>query len=500
MNTPYIGSKPRESAIPQGLRRKVFNWIPRLVGLGIIISLMVFSACEEDLPPAPDETITNVIPVLYLTQEDLEQNHIELNGEAIDQEWGGPLQPGREFHQIRLSAENGAGDPGPPIYVSLKAIYTDDDLFLLVRWPDRSLNTQKDFMMYAGPDLPRRELYCTPEYWDTTVVRDTVYQPLPGYDEFVDCPGGGQECDTFWVREVITIDYCDTLVIEGCQADLADPNNWIQFGDEDRFSIAFQMRPTGDMKGTYDKQGCLVACHQNESPSFGRPSYGRLDIWQWLASRTDPIRDLYTPTDNPNYPRFGTPGYLEDMVAEPTTGLIPDPGLGAYTPNFEEGSPIPKWVYRCEDDPFCEPIDPDRCLSEFGERCRINNGLALTYLWRESRQFERYAIFSACDTINEAPLPLGTDIRFWRYGDTVPGWILTYPEDSRADIHGSGQWDEGVWTLEIARKLQTQDPNNDFQFLAQEGFEVTFTLALMNNSGTAHWGSEPQILRFNPRD
>jgi hypothetical protein len=211
------------------------------------------------------------------------------------------------------------------------------------------------------------------------------------------------------------------------------------------------------------------------------------------------VRDLYKQDDNPNFPIFGTPGYLEDLVAGPGTGLILDPGLPPYVPNFELGSARPKWVYRCEDDPFCEPEEPSQCANRFGERCIVNNGLPLVFIWRETRQFEEEA-FSACDTINQAPVPLGTEPRPWRFNDIVPGYILTYPTDSQADVHGKGEWIDGIWTLEVARPLVTGDPNNDVRFVAEEGFEVVFTLAVMDENGIVHWGSEPQILRFGPKE
>jgi hypothetical protein len=124
----------------------------------------------------------------------------------------------------------------------------------------------------------------------------------------------------------------------------------------------------------------------------------------------------------------------------------------------------------------------------------------MNFLWRESRAFERFDQFWECDTINEAPVPLGTEPRPWRFLDTAPGYLLTYPTDSRADVFGKGEWEDGIWTLEVGRALTTLDPNNDASFVAESGFEVIFTLALMDDAGDVHWGSEPQILRFGPKE
>jgi hypothetical protein len=473
------------------------RWVALAAGVGVLFA----GACSEDLPQKPDQTITDEVEAYYQSPEDFGNSPIELNGEALDREWGGPLQEGRSYSQIRLSAENGSGDPGPPLYVSMKAVYTERDLFLLLRWPDDEPDEFFDRLTYVGPSFPRFEIRCGPEYADTSIVRDTLAVPSPGYDEVVDCPGSDGDCDTFYVRESVEIDPCDTVRVRGCQDVLVAPDSWILSGDEDRIVIAFEMQATGDGLGEFKNQGCLVACHVNETPNFGRPAYGRLDIWQWLGSRTNPVRDLYISTDNPSFPLYGTPGYLDDMVADPSTGLVPDPGLGTFSPNHAPDSAVPYWIYRCEDDPLCEPQEPTTCTNVFGERCKINNGLSLNFVWRENRQFERFVRFSRCDTLNRTPPPLGTEPRPWRAGDTVPGFSLTYPEGSRADIHGAGQWENGFWTLEVARFLRTGDSNNDIQFTAEAGLEIQFALALMDNSGgEAHWGSQPQTLRFGPKE
>ncbi|MBD3337130.1 MAG: hypothetical protein GF355_16565 [Candidatus Eisenbacteria bacterium] len=501
MTFPRDAARAREARRnPSGYSRNYrasFIW---LVGLAAIGLGFLLGACEEDLPPVPETEATNVVTAFYLSTEDLDGiEDFGINGEALDAEWGGPLQEGREYSQIRLSAAHGAGDPGPPLYVSMKAMYTEEDLFLLFQWPDLEADERHSFMRYVGPDLPLIEILCGPEYADTTVVRDTIFNPAPGYEEIIECEPGGEDCDTFYVRTEVVIDECDTTFVYGCREELTNPDNWEQFGNEDRLAIAFQIEPVGDERGAYAEQGCLVACHPSESPAFGRPAQGRLDVWHWLASRTNPVRDLYRDTDNPEFPQFDTPGYLDDMVADPSNGLVADPGLAAFARNFDPGSTIPTWIYRCEDDVLCEPDDPNR-PNAFGERARKNNGVDLRFLWREDRQFDRFPVFTECDTINEIPLPIGSDPRYWRRGDTVPGYVLTYPEGSRADVHGKGVWEEKIWTLEVARPLATGDAAFDVQMRSEAGFEILFTLAIMDNSRTVHWGSEPQILRFGLKE
>ena len=270
--------------------------------------------------------------------------------------------------------------------------------------------------------------------------------------------------------------------------------------DEDRLSLAFEMEPTDDVLGTFREQGCLVACHLNQSPSFGRPAHGRLDVWQWLACRTNLVRNKYTATDNGNFPAFGIPGYLDDFCADPVGGLVPDPGRSCWLPNTVPGSNRPRWIYRPGDDPFFKPVEPGNCFSDFGEDCRANNGLATYYLWRNN--VERVPReFSVVDSINYAVLPAGKEPRKWRYGDRVSAFYYTYPKESRADVRGKAAFDEkaGIWTLEVGRPLRTSDGVNDLQFTGEPGSEFVFAAAVADNSAQRHWGSGPQVLRFGSK-
>ena len=68
----------------------------------------------------------------------------------VEVEWGGIAVP---FQNIRVSAENGGAHPTTPAYVSMKAVYTDRDIFFLIRWVDGAPNEMKDVTFYSGPDL-----------------------------------------------------------------------------------------------------------------------------------------------------------------------------------------------------------------------------------------------------------------------------------------------------------------------------------------------------------
>ena len=424
--------------------RRVFRIKLILVSIGA--ALAAGAGCQKSdglLDPSQTDPNTILLAV-YRGPEELERNPITLDGQAIEREWGGESQP---FLNVRISTEQGVGPIEPPAYVSMKAIYTDQAIYFLVRWVDPNPDESKDAMVYVGTSL----------------------DSLP----------------------------------EGCRPELMQERNWIRnprgIYDEDRLALAFESDSAGNDIGPFSRFGCLAACHAHEQPSFGRLAYGRLDIWQWLAARTNPVRDLFDRRESAGNPLHGIPGYLDDLFADAIGGLQADPGTPSYRPNFEVGSDIPLYVYRLRDDPFANPNNPAACFNEFGENpCRKNNGVNLRYIWREEVELN-VPRFGECDTTNLNPLPIGTEPHKWQYGDIVSGWLLTYPRGDRADVHGKANYDLGIWTLEIARALNTGNPGYDVIFNPESGRSYNFTIAVMNNDVEVHKGSEPQVLVFDPK-
>jgi hypothetical protein len=441
--------------MPKGRRASPAGWSVRLWPSPLRVLLLACAgtgllamACQKNDLLKPGSVQTNIVTAYYISSADLAANPIKMDGQALEREWGGPLDHDRPFTQIRMTAEDGSGNPGAVTYLSVKAVYTDNDLFMLVKWSDPQPDLMKDAVFYTGPDLTGRE---------------------------------------------------------GCQDVLVDDRNWTRsYGgrvwDEDKLFLAFEMQSTGDNSGSFHENGCLSACHQTQSPVFGRPGYGRLDVWEWLACRTNPSRNLFSPTDDANSPRYGTPAYLDDYVADAVSGLVPDPGTFTWRQNWINGQVRPEYVYRPLDDPYFKPGNPSYCPNDFGEKCKVNNGLPYYYIWRErSINWNLLLPIGRCDTLNNAVLPQGQEPRAWRPGDAVGGYFYTYPEGSRADVRGKGLHTLGIWTLEIGRELNTGDAANDIIFSGNPGDEVVFTAAVADNSTVTHWGSAPQILRFGPK-
>ena len=54
-------------------------------------------------------------------------------------------------------------------------------------------------------------------------------------------------------------------------------------------------------------------------------------------------------------------------------------------------------------------------------------------------------------------------------GDKIPQFQSRPPTDSRADIRAQGKWDQGYWSIELARKLRTGH-TDDIQFELEKSY------------------------------
>jgi len=434
------------------------RWAVRLAAGFALLAAAGWIGCGQEDVSRPEDTPTNVITAVYQSPQEFERGMIELNGERLDLEWGGEFTPELPFTQVRLSAAEGSGSPGGVQYVAVKAIYTNTHLYMLLQWVDPAPNALKDIFVYTGPDLGRPIVHCT-------------------------------------------AGVCDTTYRTGPQDSLLLPAWWTQLGEDDKIALAFEMDEAEGLpgEGSFRENGCQVACHTTGPVEFGATGSGRLDVWYWLAGRTNPVRNIFNPGDDPEDPRQGTPGYMDDWYTSPAGGLVTDPGQPGYFPNFEPGSGVPRHPYRRVNDRLHEPINPATCVNRFLQSCVSNNGVQTLYLWREQAA-TYYPPFAAIDTLFEGNIP--ADARRWVPGDIVPGYVLTYPSESRADVRASGGHEEEahVWTLEVARRLNTGDPDHDVIFEPESGRLYYFTIAVFDADVRNHWGSEPQILRFGPKD
>jgi hypothetical protein len=183
---------------------------------------------------------------------------------------------------------------------------------------------------------------------------------------------------------------------------------------EDRFAIQWDISVAG-----FERKGCGTLCHTGTRYPDKKPRMHTnaavefSDEWHWKAARSNPmgyVDDKYL--DNAVKPD-------DDEVAHSADG-----GTRVYTGNrFQDGAPSFVWK--------SVPTAPAAIPREKA---------ALFLMDREK------ATYGPLNPLTGKP---------WARGDKVPVAILQEPTGSNADIRAYGRWANGVWTLEMARALNT---------------------------------------------
>jgi hypothetical protein len=234
---------------------------------------------------------------------------------------------------------------------------------------------------------------------------------------------------------------------DGTWVELIDPAD--KGGDnnkyyEDKFAMLWNINIAG-----FEAAGCMVACHAGEA---GKPygnkytaNAGELgDIWHWKGVRMGPvgqIDDQYL--DNTRYDKDKTPN--AGRKSDPKTGA------GGYVENVSDDKKGPKFAAK-------------------------GNKAAPPY-WILDQEKE------AIDTSK------------YKAGQEVPGIIISPFAGDRGDISARANWSNGVWTLEISRKLKTGS-QYDVQF-DDLSKEYAFGVAVFDNAQVRHaFATQPNKLVF----
>ncbi|MCH7622792.1 MAG: hypothetical protein IIB46_01770 [Nitrospinae bacterium] len=189
--------------------------------------------------------------------------------------------------------------------------------------------------------------------------------------------------------------------------------------DSDRFCFQWPLRDDNLIK-KFAEKGCSALCHkpEKENKMFTNGPHEASDIWQWRASTTNPLG-------------YADDGFLDHTNISKKAEKNPDKRINAAH----------KW-----DDPGAN--------KSINVRNREGEGPK----WMSTATTGKPFLVKG----NEAPL----DMSRIKKGDAVPGWLLARPEGSRGDIDAAAKYDkdEGLWTLELSRKLVTNDKEHDVQF------------------------------------
>lgn len=208
---------------------------------------------------------------------------------------------------------------------------------------------------------------------------------------------------------------------------------------EDKFAFFWNIRSKG-----FAKKGCDKSCHIAEDgvidgvkdTSAGRHYTANkdetIDMWHWKSARTNPIGqidDQFMNSDRQEQKGWG-------RHSDDKTG-------GGYVNNHNESKTAPAWMNP-------EPSEENK-------------------YWVQ----------------DSSKVPF-TDT--FKVGDVIGGIVAKAAQGNRGDISAKGVWNEGVWTLEVKRKLVTEHDNSatqDIQF-SDLGKEYLFGITVFDNSQINH--------------
>ncbi len=221
---------------------------------------------------------------------------------------------------------------------------------------------------------------------------------------------------------------------DGSWRQLKDPND--KGGDnnlyyEDKAAIIWNINSPAFAAG-----GCFSTCHVGEGKPFGNKYTAnpgeRLDLWHWKSVRTGSVGQMDDQwVDNTRY----------DKDKAPEAGRKSDPKTGGgYVDNVSDDKKGPKFALKGN-----RPAPPYWILE--GDK----------------------------EPFDDAK---------YKAGDEVPGIIVAPFTGDRGDVAIASAWKDGVWTLEISRKLVTGS-EYDVQFNDLKK-DYTFGLAVFDNAQVRH--------------
>lgn len=208
---------------------------------------------------------------------------------------------------------------------------------------------------------------------------------------------------------------------------------------EDKFAVYWNISERG-----FAKKGCDKSCHMAEKgllngvkdTSSGRhyTLEGYLDEWHWKSTRTNvnhQMDDGYVDSEHQTNEKWG-------RHTDPKTA-------GGYYYNVKKGEAVPIW------------------MSQQAKEAASTN-----------------PVYHILDS-EKQPF-----VDSFKAGDVLPGIVTSPFVGGRADVEAKGHWEDGRWTLEIRRKLVTNDaPEKDIQF-TDLNKTYRFGVTAFDNSQIAH--------------
>jgi Ethylbenzene dehydrogenase/Carbohydrate family 9 binding domain-like len=229
------------------------------------------------------------------------------------------------------------------------------------------------------------------------------------------------------------------------------------FGDEDEFGFFWNYNIPN-----YSTAGCTQTCHGDQM--FAPPGTWA-DEWQWTSVRTNPLGWAFDKrlTDDASADDSG--GFAADEGADTNPGLKDNTQkLGALD--------VPLYWKPFSGAGGVSIGDPRALLQS-----EIDAGIA--------KKIVKIGVDGTL--VDEA----GNKVPLWA---RIPGWILSAPGGpSYNDVKAKGVWLNGVWTVELMRKLNTGH-NDDVQFDTTKGYYFDMYIKTREPGETAH--AQVPVTRF----
>jgi hypothetical protein len=301
---------------------------------------------------------------------------------------------------------------------------------------------------------------------------------------------------------------------------------WTSQHSHDKVALAYEIAAASSEFGTFADVGCAASCHNVGASGLDmRPSAGSVDLWNWKAGRSEPL------------------GYAGDQVADAAGGRRDDAGTSIESRNApaagnDRSGPAFEWDGATQtatrSDGASVTLDPAYFLlnnhrlavagdatagnAPYQAQCGICHGdqgqggigppFNTVETTRQSRAeldadaavashpgSSAYNAFSSADKANVL-----TRIRGFA---GVPGYSLTAPSGSAADIHTQsnvlvdfvGSLESDRYRVLMIRPLATGAADD---VMLTPGNSYRFGVALMDADGRNHIGAERETLNVDP--
>lgn len=210
---------------------------------------------------------------------------------------------------------------------------------------------------------------------------------------------------------------------------------------EDKFAMLWNINTAN-----FDKKGCDVACHKArggkvagiEDKSPGRMFTDKpgetIDMWHWKSVRSNPV------------------GQVDDQYIDSTKDPKVNQDWGRHGDAKTGGG-------------YADNVNKDKTGPAF--------------MNKPGADAPRYWVLSELKT---------EFADNFKAGDVVPGIVVAPFEGSRGDIQAKGVWKNGVWTIEMKRKLVTTGEKAKEQDVQFDDLKKTyhFGVAVFDNSAINH--------------